>query len=506
MGHVRVTLANILVVVNSAQLRVTWAPTFHVWRMDWRVVAMEPSSPIVGLMDRHGSLLSAHLRVLAKREWAWMIARSHNFAAITIAVTLLVSHLILGNDSFDLWWDVLGWAARAEVTRSARLATTMALALHDLAADVCHIRLVLARMDRLVDVHRGLDMGTLRIQPRHLNVLHLRLVNSRAFSGEELLLVIGKDSVLNVVAFGCGALTLCELLMRRAIRFVMNIASCNLNIWMSHLCFLSSIGFCNLMVLNMNHARRVRWHMLRLKHLLLEVLTMPKLVLLDWEAEPRIVIIAHGHLVVMIDMAMLAAASATWRNYNSLTPILVVLCRTMMMWLLKLIWILILLVEVGRLGQLVDIALVWTAVEHIVRYYVLLQVALAQGVCLVMMLLGQMHWIMLCVLLAILNGVCLVHDVLLELEWGGCLVDVHWGVRLLGGAVTRVLDRRLVGCALGVGIRVRILGCDGYGVEGRCRCVAQRSLSVCRVRLLLTNKRRVVRRSHFIYIVILDAL
>ena len=72
--------------------------------------------------------------------------------------------------------------------------------------------------------------------------------------------------------------------------------------------------------------------------------------------------------------------------------------------------------------------------------------------------------------------------------------------------MTRVLDRRLVGCALGVGIRVRILGCDGYGVEGRCRCVAQRSLSVCRVRLLLTNKRRVVRRSHFIYIVILDAL
>lgn len=73
-------------------------------------------------------------------------------------------------------------------------------------------------------------MLALRIQPRHLNVLHLCLVNARAFSREELLLVIAKDSVLDIVAFGSGAFTLGEFLVRHTVGFVVHIASSNFDI------------------------------------------------------------------------------------------------------------------------------------------------------------------------------------------------------------------------------------------------------------------------------------
>lgn len=51
-------------------------------------------------------------------------------------------------------------------------------------------------------------------------------------------------------------------------------------------------------VLNMDYAwRAARRHVLRLEHLLLEVLAVPQLILLDAEAHSRVVIVAHGHLV-----------------------------------------------------------------------------------------------------------------------------------------------------------------------------------------------------------------
>ncbi len=59
----------------------------------------------------------------------------------------------------------------------------MALALNDLATDVSHVGLVLLALVvyRLINVHRRLNVRALRIQPRHLNVLHLCLVNAGAF-------------------------------------------------------------------------------------------------------------------------------------------------------------------------------------------------------------------------------------------------------------------------------------------------------------------------------------
>ena len=101
-------------------------------------MTVEPARPIVSLMDRHGCLLGAHLLVLAERKRAWVVIRSHDFAAVAVAVTLLVGDIVR-NDSLDLGGDMLRGATRTEVSRSARLATTMALALHDLPTHVRHV-------------------------------------------------------------------------------------------------------------------------------------------------------------------------------------------------------------------------------------------------------------------------------------------------------------------------------------------------------------------------------
>lgn len=86
-------------------------------------------------------------------------------------------------------------------------------------------------------------MLALRIQPCHLNVLHLCLINTRAFPRKELLLIIAKDSVLNIVAFGSRTFTFGEFLVRHTVGFVVHVASCDFDIRMAHLCLLTNICF-----------------------------------------------------------------------------------------------------------------------------------------------------------------------------------------------------------------------------------------------------------------------
>ena len=60
-------------------------------------------------------------------------------------------------------------------------------------------------------------------------------------------------------------------------------------------------------------------HLLRLKHLLLEVLTMTQLVLLDGEAEPIVVVVGHRELA-----GTTAADMVTRLHHYRLAPILIV--------------------------------------------------------------------------------------------------------------------------------------------------------------------------------------
>ncbi len=76
-------------------------------RVNGRVVAVEPSRPIVRLVDRHRRLLGAHLLVLAERKRTWVVARPHDFAAVAVAVTLVISDVVR-DDALDLGGDVLG--------------------------------------------------------------------------------------------------------------------------------------------------------------------------------------------------------------------------------------------------------------------------------------------------------------------------------------------------------------------------------------------------------------
>ena len=63
--------------------------------------------------------------------------------------------------------------------------------------------------------------------------------------------------------------------------------------------------------------------MLRLKHLLLEVLTMAQLVLLDGEAEPVVVVVGHGELT-----GATASDMVTRLHHNRLASILIMRCRS----------------------------------------------------------------------------------------------------------------------------------------------------------------------------------
>ncbi len=73
--------------------------------------------------------------------------------------------------------------------------------------------------------------------------------------------------------------------------------------------------------------------MLRLKHLLLEVLAMPKLILLNRKTKAWVMVIAHGHLVMVTYGTM-----ASTGNHDCLAAILIVLrWAVLAMGLLKLI-------------------------------------------------------------------------------------------------------------------------------------------------------------------------
>lgn len=87
-------------------------------------------------------------------------------------------------------------ATGAKVVGTARLSSTVSLALDHLSADVPTSRRVLGT--RLVKVQLGLDVvmvnaadtaTALMMQACHLNVLNLRLIDARTLAGEELLLV-----------------------------------------------------------------------------------------------------------------------------------------------------------------------------------------------------------------------------------------------------------------------------------------------------------------------------
>ena len=68
--------------------------------------------------------------------------------------------------------------------------------------------------------------------------------------------------------------------------------------------------------LDVHDSGRRGWNVLRLEHLLLEVLTVAHLVLLDGEAKTSVVIVAHGHLI------RLAVSAA--RDHDRLATVLVV--------------------------------------------------------------------------------------------------------------------------------------------------------------------------------------
>ena len=189
-----------------------------------------------------------------------MVARAHDFATIAVAVTLLIRRVFLRDDSFDLRRDVLHGATRTEVTRSARLPPTVPLALNDLTADVANVR-VWVLVYGLVYVHRGLNMVSLGVESSHLNVLNLSLIDARTLSREELLLMVTKDSVLNLVAFGRRALTLGKLLMH-AIGLVHHATTLDLDVLVTQSGLLPCIAFADLVVLDMNHSRRAGRHML----------------------------------------------------------------------------------------------------------------------------------------------------------------------------------------------------------------------------------------------------
>ena len=86
----------------------------------------------------------------------------------------------------------------------------VSLALYHLSADGSRI-LLLRLAHRLVDMHLCLDMMAAGV---HLNVLNLGLIDARALSGEEFLLVMASnDSLLNLVRLRRWALRLGKLLM-----------------------------------------------------------------------------------------------------------------------------------------------------------------------------------------------------------------------------------------------------------------------------------------------------
>ena len=136
----------------------------------------------------------------------------------------------------------------------------------------------------------------------HLNALCMRLIDTRALPREELLLLnLVEDSMVNFVSVGTRAFRLCKLRL------------CGVSFSLSTACLLDlDAAVCRYRALLTaweasallwvrkldvhNSGRRGR-NVLRLEHLLLEVLTVTHLALFDGEAETSVVVVAHSHLV-----------------------------------------------------------------------------------------------------------------------------------------------------------------------------------------------------------------
>ena len=292
-------------------------------RVDGRVVAVKAAygtASVVGLVYCRRGLFGRHFRIFGEAERARVIARSNYFTTIAVAVTrLVISRCRLLNYSFDFRGDVLHGPRSIELIRTARLPPTVTLALHHLSTDM---PMVVHILDGLVQMHLrrdvvmlGLvDRAIVRMQARHLDVLNLSLVYSRALPCEELLMVCrANHALLHLVRLGRGALRLGKLLLVERLHVCLILS--NLYVLVPQSTLLTDIVRFHPAVLQVHDSGRARLDVLRLEHLVLEVLAVSHVVLLDREAQTIVIVVAHGHLVgdtAAVVVLMMSSHSTTW--------------------------------------------------------------------------------------------------------------------------------------------------------------------------------------------------
>ena len=151
---------------------------------------------------------------------------AHHLASVAIAISLVRGSSLVARvpcvdyNALGLAAGMLHGARKLSASSSARLAPTVTLALNHLSADVL-LRICL--LNWLIKMHLSVNMVMVARQSRHLNVLHLLhvvmgrmpVVDTRALASEELLLVGGQYSGINLTRFRCGALTLRKLMLTK---------------------------------------------------------------------------------------------------------------------------------------------------------------------------------------------------------------------------------------------------------------------------------------------------
>ena len=153
---------------------------------------------------------------------------------------------------------MLNRSCSIKVIRSARLAPTMPLALHNLTTEVWDVWISYW----LVQMHLCLDMMSISplVQPSHLDVLDLCLCNTRAFSWEKLLLMLLVGyTMLHFMRFWCGAFGLRKLLVHYVRLSLRVIALVDLVRWYLDTSSMWLDGLGILMTLT-----RARWPVLRI--------------------------------------------------------------------------------------------------------------------------------------------------------------------------------------------------------------------------------------------------